>query len=482
MRIFPALLAFAALSVLLAGAGPDWLNYGGDPQRSGWQQFEKHINAGNVKDLKLLWKRQLDNQSIGLNSLTAPVIIGPIFTHRGIKELVFVAGSSDNVYAVDADLGRLFWKRHIEGARGACGGGLTSAPVIDPAVLLAKHIAGNDDVEDPRPMRPVYVLSSDGTLHKIRASTGEDIEAPRKFVPPNANASSLNFDGNTFYTTTSNGCGGASNGVWALSAKTPGAQAGFFPSLPTEGGASVGSNGTVYSAFGNGTIGALTAETLKEKESFKVPEGAVPVNASPVPFPWKGRELLAVAATRDRLLLLDSAHLGGVPVASFEGGLGFNGGLATWEDAAGVRWIYAVVRGPGPAAAKFPIRNGGAPHGSLVAFRVTQKDGQPELTPAWISRDLIAPVSAVVVNGVVFALASGEYLGETKSVQERVSKSGRATLYALNAATGQQLYSSGNAVASFTHSSGLAVSRGHVCFGTWDNTLYCFGFPIETQP
>jgi outer membrane protein assembly factor BamB len=215
---------------------------------------------------------------------------------------------------------------------------------------------------------------------------------------------------------------------------------------------------------------------------LKVREGVVPVNAIPVPFPWKGRELIAVAATRDRLLLLDSAHLGGVPVASFEGGLGFNGGLATWEDAAGTRWIYAVVRGPGPDAAKFPIRNGGSPHGSIAAFEVTEKDGRPELTPMWISRDLAAPVSPVVVNGVVFALASGEYLGQTKSVQERVSKSGRAVLYGLNAGTGKELYSSGNAVSSFTHSSGLAVSRGHVCFGTWDNTLYCFGFPIETQP
>lgn len=110
-------MAFVAVSVLLVGAGPDWLNDGGDPQRSGWQQFEKHINAGNVKDLKLLWKRQLDNKSVGLNSLTAPTIIGPIFTHRGIKELVFVAGASDNLYAVDADLGRVFWKRHIEGGQ-----------------------------------------------------------------------------------------------------------------------------------------------------------------------------------------------------------------------------------------------------------------------------------------------------------------------------------------------------------------------------
>jgi outer membrane protein assembly factor BamB len=355
-------------------------------------------------------------------------------------------------------------------------------------VLPAKHIAGNTDVEDPRPMRPVYVLSSDGGLHKIRASTGEDIAAPWKFLPPNATSSSLNFDGKTFYTTTSGGCGGAPNGVWALSGNTPDAQANFFPSkestVPMDVGVSIGSDGTVYSAFGNGTMMALTAGSLKEKESFKVPEGVVPTNVSPIPFPWKGRELITVAAMKDRLFLLDAARFGGAPVASFEGGAGtgFSGGLATWEDTAGARWIYAVVQGPGPGAAKFPIRNGRASHGSIAAFKVTEKDGQPELTPVWISRDLAAPVSPVVVNGVVFALASGEYLGEAKSVQERVSKSNRATLYALNAGTGKELFSSGDAVASFTHSSGLAVSRGHVCFGTWDNTLYCFGFPIETQP
>src|SRR5882757_8564878 len=96
----------AVLFVLLADGcvAQDWLTYGGDPQRTNWQRYERELNKDNVKNLRLLWKRQLDNQPDGRNALTAPLILGPTITHRGIKELVFVAGAADNVYAVDADL------------------------------------------------------------------------------------------------------------------------------------------------------------------------------------------------------------------------------------------------------------------------------------------------------------------------------------------------------------------------------------------
>src|SRR4051794_32091897 len=107
MKTIPALATSLAIVCALAHAA-EWLSYGGDPQRSGWQRHEKFLTPQSVKGMKLLWKRQLDNQSRELNSLTAPTLLGPIITHRGIKELVFVAGSSDVVYAVDADLGKVF--------------------------------------------------------------------------------------------------------------------------------------------------------------------------------------------------------------------------------------------------------------------------------------------------------------------------------------------------------------------------------------
>src|SRR5882724_10970543 len=130
MKTFLALLTLVALTCLAHGA--EWLSSRGDPQGSGWQRHEKHLNPQSVKGIKLLWKRQLDNRSRDLNSLTAPTLLGPIITHRGIKELVFVAGASDVVYAVDADLGKVFWKRQLDSAAPTCGSGLTATPAIAP--------------------------------------------------------------------------------------------------------------------------------------------------------------------------------------------------------------------------------------------------------------------------------------------------------------------------------------------------------------
>ncbi len=403
--------ALFVMTCAWTGWSADWLNEGGDPQRSGWQKREAQFYPANISELKLLWKRRLDNRSKGLNSLTAPVILGPIITHRGIKELIFIAGASDNVYAVDVDRGTVFWKRHIETAAAPdqkvnwpCGAGLTAAPAIGPA---PRGNAPSED--DPGPMRPLYVLASDGMLHTIRISTGEDAVAPVKFIPANANASSLNLAGNSIYTTTLGGCGAAPDGVWAIDATAPGAKASFFSlhdgSVPDKAGVSIGPDGTVYAAFTGklaDTVIALTPATLKRKDDVAIP---------------------------------------------------IAGSSATWQDTAGTRWIYAAAR-----------------NGSIAAFKVTGTARQPELEPVWTSRDLIGPVSPVIVNGIVFALSSGEIQG---------AKPTHATLYALDAATGKELFSSGNAVTSFTHSSALAVANGHVCFATFDNTLYCFGFPIE---
>ena len=48
-------------------------------------------------------------------------------------------------------------------------------------------------------------------------------------------------------------------------------------------------------------------------------------------------------------------------------------------------------------------------------------------------------------------------------------------LYALDAETGKELYSSGNQISSFNHFSGLTVANGRVYINTYDGTLYCFG-------
>ncbi|HUS08369.1 MAG TPA: hypothetical protein VMZ52_18845, partial [Bryobacteraceae bacterium] len=198
MRSLPAYLALFGLGYIPAPAA-DWLNDRGDPQRSGWQQRERGLSAASASQMKLLWKRKLEGPAGISNVLTAPVMLGPLVTHRGIKELVFVAGASNMVYAVDADLGTLFWQRSLkivvsppDNSKSGCGAGLTTAPAISPAGGPPRPA---DQDEGFTPLRPLYVVSSDGTLHSIRPSDGADMAPARKFVPAGTNVSSLNVAG-----------------------------------------------------------------------------------------------------------------------------------------------------------------------------------------------------------------------------------------------------------------------------------------------
>ena len=61
----------------------------------------------------------------------------------------------------------------------------------------------------------------------------------------------------------------------------------------------------------------------------------------------------------------------------------------------------------------------------------------------------------------------------------RIAASTHATLYALDAETGKELYSSGDQIASFAHFGGLSVANGRVYLGTFDSVLYCFGLPAR---
>jgi outer membrane protein assembly factor BamB len=122
--------------------------------------------------------------------------------------------------------------------------------------------------------------------------------------------------------------------------------------------------------------------------------------------------------------------------------------------------------------------------GAVVAFKLEEKNGKLQLTPAWMSRDMDHAEPPVVANGIVFAYGSGEDTtqaypdrGLNDSSPLRIAASRHATLYALDAETGKELYSSGDEITSFAHFGGLSVANGRVYLGTFDSVLYCFGLP-----
>jgi len=136
--VWTALLACLAILPL---RGAEWVTHSGDNQRTGWQKNENAISKDSVKNLKLLWKITLDTKQRSVYSLYGPLIVERAITDRGFKELAIVAGADNDLFAVDADLGKLFWKKHFEWhadvpettqASFLCPGGLTAWPVLQP--------------------------------------------------------------------------------------------------------------------------------------------------------------------------------------------------------------------------------------------------------------------------------------------------------------------------------------------------------------
>jgi outer membrane protein assembly factor BamB len=465
--------------------GGNWPTYGGDAQRSGWEGADARISKETVKDLQLLWKMKLDSQAKGMRPLLPPVILGRLISYRGFKELAFVGTNTDIVYAIDADLGKMFWQKHLEysvsepqstASSWNCPGGLTAIPTMPVPSPAPAGTAPRGNAFGGA--GAVYAISSDGRLHRLNTSTGDDVIQPVSVLPANARVGGLNMIDNVVYAVTSQSCNGAQDAVWAIDLNGESPKVASFDLKGAEvwglGGPVIGSDGMVYVQTGDAadTLLSLSPRDLQLKHSFalagagstsKKPAKDNDMNVpSPAVFRYKDRDLIVGTARDSRLLLWDTAsnallyQTPPVSVADNSVEHGVWGGISNWEDPSGTRWVLAPVWGP----------NGSNPNGSIVAFKVEEQSGKPVLTRAWVSRDLISPMPPVIASGVVFALSAGK-------------GSMHATLYALDAITGKELYSSRNLVTAPAALTGLTVANGRVYFGAIDGTFYTFGMYME---
>jgi outer membrane protein assembly factor BamB len=511
MRHLTALIAFTLSCIVVLGS--DWPTDGGNPQRTNWQKDETILTKDNVGRLKILWKIKLDNVPRQMHSLFPPLIVDQVPTRNGKRQIALEAGVSDNLYAIDVEEGEIIWKKHFDyppPARSGrptdplCPGGQTATPVIGPP--------------DASGVRTVYALAGDGSLHSLNLATGEETAPSIPFGYPNAKAYALNLWKNVIFTTTSQGCAGNPNQMWAIDLTDPQKKVMIFN--PKSGGlwgrtgAAIDSSGVAWAPtgdglydlqaqrYGNGLIGArVEGNELKLKDWYIPSNWAwmskrdLDMQVTPAIFPYKGRELMVTGSKECRVYLLDTKSAGSdnhqtplyrTPLLCNEevnfASAGIWGSMASWEDSNGTRWVLTPFWGPVHPDFKPPVSYGRVKHGAIVAFRVEEKSGKLQLLPAWMSRNMDQAEPPVIANGVVFAYGSGENTtqaypdrGLNDSSPLRIKASTHATLYALDAATGKELYSSGDQIESFAHFTGLSVANGRVYLGTYDSVLYCFG-------
>jgi hypothetical protein len=131
------------------GRGGGWTTGGADAQRSSWVKMDAKISRDSLQKpgFQFLWKVKLNNQAVQLNSLTGAVTLEGYIGYRGFRTLAHLGGSSNNVFAVDTDLGRLEWEKHLSagsiasGGTAACPGGMT-AEVVRPTAAGIQAIQG----------------------------------------------------------------------------------------------------------------------------------------------------------------------------------------------------------------------------------------------------------------------------------------------------------------------------------------------------
>lgn len=509
---YPVRWAAAAAGFLFLYAA-DWPTDGGNPQRTNWQKDETILNKENAGRLQLLWKLKLDNAPREMHSLFPPLIIGRVNTSSGPKQIALEAGVSDNLYAIDADKGEILWHRHFEyppPARAGrptdplCPGGQTATPVIGPP--------------DSSGARIIYALAGNGALHSLNLADGEEVAPPIPFGYPNGKSYALNLWNRVIYTTTSQGCAGNPNQMWALNLDDPDHKVMTFN--PRSGGlwgrqgAAIDSTGTAWAPtgdgvydlanrrYGNGLIGAAILNgSLKLKDWYEPTNWAwmqkkdLDMQVTPAIFSYKGRELMVTGSKECRVYLIDPKSAGGenhqtplirTPLLCNEeanfASAGIWGSMATWEDSKGARWVLTPFWGPVHPEFKPPLSYGPVRHGAIVAFKLEDKNGKLQLNPAWMSRDMDQAEPPVIANGVIYAYGSGENTAQAypdRGLQDssplRIKASGHAVLYALDAETGKELFSSGDTITSFAHFTGVSVANGRVYLGTYESILYCFG-------
>ena len=275
------------------------------------------------------------------------------------------------------------------------------------------------------------VITRDGMLHSIYVSNGGPSKPPVRFAPANTNVTGLIVVDNVAYAAAGPGCDAPPDQLLALDLASK--QVATFRADTV--GFALGPDGTVFVSTTAGELIALEPKTLALEGVYKAGQ---PFATTPVIFQHEDKAWLA-AATKDGLFhVIDTSAMSAALTVSDPATP--IGALASWQDASGTRWLL------------------GSTANGVVAWKVTATS----LEAGW-THGASAPLAPVIVSGVAFTASTGS----------------SPAVYALDAATGKELWNSGAKIGSPLRGGGLSAGNSQIYLGSNDGTLYVFGFPME---
>ncbi len=464
-----------------SGPATDWLSFGYDLQRSGYNPNETTVGTGNVGALQKVWVF-----NVGSSPVHEPVYATNVNVN-GVSTNVIYAGSNfgSTMYAVNAATGAIVWQDPVPFATYSCGGShsqfsIGETPAIDRgknrlyfadgqnqvhAVDLATGTEASgwpitiaDYTPDHNFMHGGLTYNpSNGLLYAVTGSTCDISPWYGRIVAINTNGPSV---AGTFFTMSGTSSQGASGGgVWG-----PG------------GGSIVPTNNNVAIAVGNAdtTSGASQhsgfaeqiielSPTLSTVVANNYPTN-IPViggdndfdfGATPLVFQPPGCPLMLAAENKSGMFeLYDESTLSSGPIQYIAMSVPSDSALFIGTPAYDPATNLVYVGMPTTSGIYQP---------GLAAFSITS-NCTLNTTPVWSAQfgpdgPRRSPIS--IANGVVYV---GNYTGDT--------------LYAFNAATGAQLWSV--ALSSYT-GVGTVIANGMVYIGAQDGTITAYAPPAAAQ-
>jgi outer membrane protein assembly factor BamB len=130
----------------VSGRGDDWVTFGRDYERTGFQPQSGGLSAGNVAKLRVRWKR-----SVGQSVYASPLAYGG-------NVIVVTLGEGTHAHSTVFDFrasdGLLLWKRALLG-------GVRATPSIDPAT---SELFVSDRIKLPNPSNVYAIRLLDGSI------------------------------------------------------------------------------------------------------------------------------------------------------------------------------------------------------------------------------------------------------------------------------------------------------------------------------